>query len=80
VHLSEELCSVSRRVLIHITVSNNDWIEDLKPAVSCEIPYRLDEKFWVIASKNDVTVSFAMQFENPTDRALARIFLLVHYH
>ena len=44
---------------------------------SCEIPYRSDEKFWVIASKGEITVSFALNFDNQTDRALARIFLLV---
>ncbi len=46
------------------------------PADSCEIPYRVDEKYWVVASKSEVTVSFALQFDNQTDRALARIFLL----
>ena len=43
---------------------------------SCEIPYRNDEKYWVLASKSEVTVSFALNFDNPTDKALARIFLL----
>jgi hypothetical protein len=47
------------------------------PGDSCEIPYRTDEKYWVVSSKGEVTVSFALQFDNPTDRALARIFLLV---
>jgi hypothetical protein len=47
------------------------------PSDSCEIPYRTDEKYWVVASKGEVTVSFALQFDNKTDRALARIFLLV---
>ena len=44
---------------------------------SFEIPYRLDEKYWVVSAKNEVTISFALQFDNQTDRALARIFLLV---
>jgi actin related protein 2/3 complex subunit 2 len=46
------------------------------PAHSCEIPYRNEEKYWVVASKDEVTVSFAMHFDNVTDKALARIFLL----
>ncbi len=43
---------------------------------TCQINYRPDEKFWVIANKGDVSVSFGMQFDNATDKALARIFLL----
>jgi actin related protein 2/3 complex, subunit 2 len=46
------------------------------PADSCELPYRLDEKYWVVSAKAEVTISFALQFDNHTDRALARIFLL----
>lgn len=46
------------------------------PSHSCELPYRQDEKYWVVASKDEVTVSFSLQFENITDKALARIFLL----
>ena len=37
----------------------------------------MDEKYWVIVGKAEVTVSFAMNFDNVTDKALARIFLLV---
>ena len=47
------------------------------PQHSCEINYRQDEKYWVIATPSDVTVSFALNFDNATDKALARIFLLV---
>jgi hypothetical protein len=43
---------------------------------SCEIAYRPDEKYWVIAAPKEVTVSFSLNFDNQTDRALARIFLL----
>lgn len=46
------------------------------PADSCEIVYRLDEKYWVVAAKAEVTISFALNFDNKTDSALARIFLL----
>lgn len=46
------------------------------PSDSCEISYRIDEKYWVVAAKGEVTISFALHFDNPTDRALARIFLL----
>ena len=49
-------------------------------ADSCEIPYRVDEKFWIVSAKGEVTVSFALQFDNQTDKALARIFLLVLKH
>ena len=38
--------------------------------------YRTDEKYWVLAGPKDVTVSFALNFDNSTDKALARIFLL----
>jgi hypothetical protein len=31
-----------------------------KPSDTCEIPYRSDEKYWVIASKPEVTVSFSL--------------------
>jgi hypothetical protein len=34
------------------------------PADSCEIPYRKDEKFWVVAAKAEVTISFALNFDN----------------
>jgi actin related protein 2/3 complex, subunit 2 len=40
------------------------------------LPYRADEKYWVVSEKDSVTVSFSLQFDNQTDRALARIFLL----
>lgn len=47
------------------------------PSLSCELSYRVDEKYWVLAGKQEVTVCFALNFDNITDRALARIFLLV---
>lgn len=31
-----------------------------KPEHSCQISYRLDEKYWVIASKGEVTISFGL--------------------
>lgn len=34
------------------------------PSDSCEIPYRIDEKYWVVAAKAEVTISFALQFDN----------------
>lgn len=46
------------------------------PSDSCEISYRPDEKYWVVASQKEVTVSFGLQFDNITDKSLARIFLL----
>ena len=55
----------------------NHLLGEGKTSDSCEINYRKDEKYWVVAAKGEVTVSFALQFENTTDRALARIFLLV---
>ena len=47
------------------------------PSFNCELGYRSDEKYWVMAGKAEVTVAFALNFDNTTDRALARIFLLV---
>jgi hypothetical protein len=35
-------------------------IGDGKASDSCEIPYRVDEKYWVTANKTEVTVSFAL--------------------
>jgi Arp2/3 complex, 34 kD subunit p34-Arc len=46
------------------------------PNFNCELSYRGDEKFWVLAGKAEVSIYFALQFDNITDRALARIFLL----
>eukprot|EP00350_Pseudokeronopsis_sp_OXSARD2_P012433 CAMPEP_0170543344 /NCGR_PEP_ID=MMETSP0211-20121228/2487_1 /TAXON_ID=311385 /ORGANISM="Pseudokeronopsis sp., Strain OXSARD2" /LENGTH=238 /DNA_ID=CAMNT_0010846683 /DNA_START=327 /DNA_END=1043 /DNA_ORIENTATION=+ len=46
------------------------------PDHSCEIPYRADEKYWVLATKGEVTIAFSLNFDNATDKALARIFLL----
>lgn len=34
------------------------------PAHSCEISYRSDEKYWVVVTKSDVSVSFALNFDN----------------
>ena len=31
-----------------------------KPEDSCEINYRADEKYWVLAAKGEVTVSFGL--------------------
>lgn len=49
----------------------------ISPADQCELPYRMDEKLWVNVSQTEVSVSFGLNFDNPTDKALARIFLLV---
>ncbi len=42
----------------------------------CQIDYRKNEKFWVFGSPEDVAVTFEIQFDNETDQALARVFLL----
>ena len=42
----------------------------------CQIDYRKEEKYWVFGSDKDVNVTFEVSFDNETDRALARIFLL----
>ncbi len=60
-----------RRALISLSKGT------ISPEDQCELPYRLDEKLWVTASKTEVSVSFGLNFDNPTDKALARIFLLV---
>lgn len=31
-----------------------------KASDTCEIPYRADEKYWVVAAKSEVTVSFGL--------------------
>ena len=42
-----------------------------------EIPYRVDEKFWVIMpAKNEVQIFFAVNFNNTTDVSLGRVMLL----
>ena len=60
-----------RRALKDLQANNSN------PKNSCQINYRPDEKYWVIVGKQDVSVYFALNFDNPTDKALARIFLLV---
>jgi hypothetical protein len=48
--------------------------KDFKPA---EIPYRQDEKYWVVnPAKDEVQVFFAINFPNEVDQALARVMLL----
>jgi Arp2/3 complex, 34 kD subunit p34-Arc len=73
VHQSEELS----RPCIRVISLSNCGIGAGNPNLTCEISYRVDEKYWVIASKNEVTIAFALNFDNATDKALARIFLLV---
>jgi len=34
------------------------------PTDSCELPYRVDEKYWVVSNMGEVTISFALQFDN----------------
>lgn len=42
-----------------------------------EVPYRKDEKYWLIQSgKNECQVYFGVNFQDETDRVLARIFML----
>ena len=60
-----------RRALISLSK------DSVSAADQCELPYRLEEKLWVTASKTEVSVAFGLSFDNPTDKALARIFLLV---
>lgn len=48
-----------------------------KPNAPAEIPYRQDEKYWVInPDKDEVQVFFAINFPNEVDQALARLMLL----
>jgi hypothetical protein len=42
----------------------------------CQIDSRKDERYWVFGSDKDVNVTFEVNFDNETDRSLARIFLL----
>jgi hypothetical protein len=48
-----------RRALKHLKASNTG-----NPSHSCEIPYRIDEKYWVVSEKDGVSVSFSLQFDN----------------
>ena len=42
-----------------------------------EVPYRLDEKYWVVMpTKGEVIVFFSINFKNTTDMSLARVMLL----
>ena len=47
-----------RRALKQLTVATG------VPSAACELPYRADEKYWVVSAKGEVTVSFALQFDN----------------
>ena len=48
-----------------------------KPFTPAEIPYRQDEKYWVInPAKDEVQVFFAINFPDEVDQALARVMLL----
>ena len=48
--------------------------EDFAP---CEIPYRQDEKYWVMKpSKDDVLVFFSLNFHTKMERVLARILTI----
>lgn len=46
------------------------------PGLSCEIPYRPDESYYLQVRAKEITVSFGLNFENEQDRALAKVFLL----
>ena len=43
---------------------------------ACQVDYRKKERFWVTGSADDVTVTLEVQFDNETDNALARVFLM----
>jgi hypothetical protein len=48
-----------------------------KPIAPAQVPYRQDEKYWVLnPDKNEVQVFFAINFTNEVDQALARVMLL----
>jgi hypothetical protein len=34
------------------------------PQHSCQINYRSDEKYWVMAGKSEITISFSLNFDN----------------
>jgi actin related protein 2/3 complex, subunit 2 len=36
------------------------YIGEGKQSDSCELPYRSDEKYWVVSSKGEVTISFGL--------------------
>lgn len=43
---------------------------------ACQIDYRVDESYWVMGTKDDVSVCFQVNFGSTTDQSLARMFLL----
>lgn len=43
-----------RRALIPLKAGQGN------PADSCELAYRIDEKYWVVAAKGEVTISFGL--------------------
>ena len=44
---------------------------------NCEIPYRKDEKYWILgSSENEFSFFISFNFTTPTDVTLARIILL----
>jgi len=58
------------RKAINMVLQKKDGFEP------CQIDYRKDERFWVFGTKDNVSVTFEVNFEGETDQALARIFLL----
>lgn len=49
--------------------------DEIVPPV--EVPYRQDEKYWVMMpAKGSVLVFFSINFKNTTDMSLARVMLL----
>ena len=48
-----------------------------KSTNKAEIPYREDEKYWIVSSEaGGMTVVYAINFPNPDDTALARLMLV----
>jgi hypothetical protein len=43
---------------------------------ACQVDYRKKKRFWVTGLADDVTITLEVQFDNETDNALARVFLM----
>jgi len=46
------------------------------PPKPCMIDYRKDEKYWVVSTEKDVSVTFEVNFSSTEEQQLGRIFLL----
>jgi len=52
-------------------------MRDNAAVTNCEIPYRKDEKYWIVSNAaGQASFYFSFNFKNATDIAMGRIVLL----